>query len=449
MDASRVTETVSGTIPPPPPVTPARPGVSTRVGGLLAAPGFNPSGPPEDKMDSHYEDVDPVHQIPEHRVGDAILNQVTSWRSYRLADRDPMYTARMAKHMARLSQRMTHSFGGFPRFSGKKPFQVFAFLRRFVKACNDNNVSEGRALYLIGNFLSGDAEARFTRVMPDSAGHVPGRTVSSFPEAVNWFLTNYADPQALNQALADCTRATMTSGETPEAFAQRLRELGEACRNVYEEDRIKMIFIQGLPESIRMDCEVYNLNNQSFTLQQVVTFASGKYRQCQAISKTGQPRPRYYPARPMAGDASDKTRRSLGAPLLAVGEPSTPEIPKDTTPWIGFVDRNPRVLTRPPVRSTSQNRACWLCQASDHIATRCDLVPKELQDRLQAQGLIFAKAVRWTDRHGRGLRREPRTVHNIRVAMLQAVTEALSLEDQAEVESEDDTSQDPEGKGNE
>ncbi|GAB0490154.1 hypothetical protein MMPV_001386, partial [Pyropia vietnamensis] len=184
---------------------------------------------------SHEE---PDYDIPEHRVGDALLDKVTSWKSYRLRDKDPTYTARMARRMARLSQNMSHSFGGFPRFTGKKPFLVFAFLRRFVKAANDNDVSEGRALYLLGNFLAGEAEIRFSKVMPDSAGHIPGRTVSSYPEAVHWLLTNYAEPQALNQAVAECTRATMAASETPEGFAQ------------------------------------------------LVTYASGKFRQYQALNKT-------------------------------------------------------------------------------------------------------------------------------------------------------------------
>ncbi|GAB0498843.1 hypothetical protein MMPV_010196 [Pyropia vietnamensis] len=263
----------------------------------------------------------------------------------------------MARRMARLSQNMSHSFGGFPRFTGKKPFLVFAFLRRFVKAANNNDVSEGRALYLLGNFLAGEAEIRFSKVMPDSAGHIPGRTVSSYPEAVHWLLTNYAEPQALNQAVAECTRATMAASETPEGFAQRLRELGEACGNVHEEDRVKMTFIQGLPDHIRMDCEIYNLDNPSFTLQQVVTYASGKFRQYQALNKT---------------------------------------------------------------------------------TTQCDLVPKELQDRLQAQGLVFAKAARWADRSGPRVRKDPVVTHNVRVAILQAVTEALYQDEASGGETDED-----------
>jgi len=71
-------------------------------------------------------------------------------------------------------------------FNGKEPLKVFSWLRTFVKACDDNVVSEGMGLYLVPNFLSGDAETLFTRQLPgsDIAG---GRgSLGSFPAAVNW-----------------------------------------------------------------------------------------------------------------------------------------------------------------------------------------------------------------------------------------------------------------------
>ena len=76
------------------------------------------------------------------------------------------------------------------RFDGTKPAELFSFLRRFVRACNDSNVWEGKALYLVGSFLTGAAATRFNKILPDTAGHIPGWTVASFPEAVHWLLVN-------------------------------------------------------------------------------------------------------------------------------------------------------------------------------------------------------------------------------------------------------------------
>jgi len=69
--------------------------------------------------------------------------------------------------------------------NGTEPLKVFSWLREFVKACDDNDVSEGTGLYLIPNFLAGDAEARFTRNLPGSDIGGGQRALGSFPEAVN------------------------------------------------------------------------------------------------------------------------------------------------------------------------------------------------------------------------------------------------------------------------
>jgi len=110
---------------------------------------------------------------------------VLDYRSYRLRNRHSTYGASQARKMGRTAKNMKFSFGGTPMFNGKEPLKVLSWLRKFVKACDDNDVSEGMGLYLIPNFLAGDAETRFTRNLlgSDIAG---GRgSLGSFLEAVN------------------------------------------------------------------------------------------------------------------------------------------------------------------------------------------------------------------------------------------------------------------------
>ena len=58
-------------------------------------------------------------------------------------------------------------------------------------------------------------------------------------------------------------------------------------------------------------------------------------------------------------------------------------------------------------------------------------MPKEIQDKLARQGTQFAKAVRWADRQAKGAspgRRDPKTTHNLRIAILQIIQENLYKE---------------------
>jgi len=202
------------------------------------------------------------------------------------------------------------------RFDGTKPAELFSFLRRFVRACNDSNVWEGKALYPVGSFLTGAAATLFNNIPPDTAGHIPGRTVAFFPEAVHWLLVNNADSITLNQAVADVNRASLGAHEGPDAFAACLRDLGGACGNVYGEDRLKMAFIQGLPKHLQVDAQPYNLQFTERTLQQLASFTLGKHEQVKALQRLQPTPPKMYLARP-------SSRSGPKAPVLAVGESSS------------------------------------------------------------------------------------------------------------------------------
>jgi len=97
------------------------------------------------------------------QCSDDRFSRVLDYKAYRLRNRRTGYGAVQVRKMGRTTKNMKYSFGGFPPFSGKDPLKVFSWLRKLVKACDDNDVSEGMALYAIPHFLSGDAELRYTR----------------------------------------------------------------------------------------------------------------------------------------------------------------------------------------------------------------------------------------------------------------------------------------------
>jgi len=308
------------------------------------------------------------------------------------------------------------------RFDGTKPADLFSVLRRFVRECNDSHVWEGSALYRVGSFSTGAAATLFNKILPDTARQISGRTVASFLGAMHWLLVNYEDPITLNQAVLDVNRASLGAHEVPDAFAARLRDLGEACGNVYGEDRLKMAFIQGLPKDLQVDAQQENLQFTEHTLQQLASCTQGKHGQEDALQRLQPTPPKMYLARP-SGRAGPKT------PVLAVGESSS-QAGGRLEGWRGFVTPStPRVTG--VGKCPSRVRACWLCNKKDNIAAACPELSKELQDKLARHGIQFATAVRWADRQAKGAspgRRDPKTVHNLRVAILQSIQDNLYKE---------------------
>jgi len=332
------------------------------------------------------------------------------------------------------------------RFDGTQPAVLFSFLRRSVRACNDRNVWEGSTLYLVDSFLTGAASTRFNKILPDKTGHIPGRTVASFPEAVHWLLVNYADCITLNQAVSDVNRASLGAHEVPNAFAARLRDLGEARGNLYGEDRLKMAFIQGLPKRLLVDAQQYNLQFTEHTLQQPASFTQGKHEQVKALQRLQPTPPKMYVARPSSPEGPK-------APVLAVGESSSQGGGR-LKGWRGFVTPSTPRVTRGGERP-NRVRACWLCNKEDHLAAACPEVPKEVQDKLALQGIQFAKAVLCADRQAKGAspgRQDPKMVHNLRVAILQSIQENLYKESPEDWDchpEEETTTTGTSGSGNE
>jgi len=201
---------------------------------------------------------------------------VLDYRSYRLRNRHSTCGPSQARKMGRTAKNMTSSLWGAPLFNGKEPLKVFSWLRKFVKACDDKDVSEGMGLYRIPNFLTGDAEARFTRNLPESENGGGHRALGSFPAAVNCLLSTCAEPHSLGLAQDKFSRATLVDNEGVDAFATRLRSLAELRGNIHSEGTMKQQLIQGLPEYLRTDAFVYNTAQRSY--QQLSTYVAGKYR---------------------------------------------------------------------------------------------------------------------------------------------------------------------------
>jgi len=128
----------------------------------------------------------------------------------------------MANGLGRLRNDVSSTFGRDAEWDGTPALGVLEFLNRFVKAANDNHVSEGRALYLLPEFTKGDLKRELYTIMPSLQGGRSGE-VSSYMELVNWRLRKYADEQWLSDQDALFHGASQEDGKTENDFYVRLR----------------------------------------------------------------------------------------------------------------------------------------------------------------------------------------------------------------------------------
>jgi len=130
----------------------------------------------------------------------------------------------MAHGLGRLRKDVSATFGRDADWDGTSALGVFEFLSRFVKAGDDNDVSEGRALYLLPKFTKGDLKRYLYTIMPSLQGGRSGE-VSSYLELINWLLRKYADEQLLSEQDAMIHGAAQGAEETENEYYVRVRGL--------------------------------------------------------------------------------------------------------------------------------------------------------------------------------------------------------------------------------
>jgi len=72
--------------------------------------------------------------------------------SYALDNKSVVYTRRQARTLGRREKDVAQSFGVHDEWDGSPPAKVFQLLRKSAKACDENDISEGEAFYILQDF---------------------------------------------------------------------------------------------------------------------------------------------------------------------------------------------------------------------------------------------------------------------------------------------------------
>ena len=75
--------------------------------------------------------------------------------------------------------------------------------------------------------------------------------VTSWPEAVNYLLATYATPATLREAVSSLKAVTQKPGETEVDYGTRLRAAASRCDNVFTNDELLNIYVDGADARIR------------------------------------------------------------------------------------------------------------------------------------------------------------------------------------------------------
>jgi len=118
-------------------------------------------------------------QIPVCTVEDNLLKTVTDWHLYRM-DIQNLTIASTRRLWITQDWERFRVFMDLVPLDWTKTDEHFSFPRLCSGACNDRILKKGKALFQVSSFLAGPAATKFNRILPDTPGHIPGRTFACF-----------------------------------------------------------------------------------------------------------------------------------------------------------------------------------------------------------------------------------------------------------------------------
>jgi len=123
-------------------------------------------------------------------------------------------------------------------------------LCKFAKACDDNGISEGEAIYILQDFTKEPLKSEVMMVMPTRRAANPGE-VTSYRELINWMLRRHVEEASVSTLVETLNVAVQRDDEEELSFAERLRRLNTECGLTYGEGALKGRFVEGVHRAAR------------------------------------------------------------------------------------------------------------------------------------------------------------------------------------------------------
>ncbi|GAB0494152.1 hypothetical protein MMPV_005442 [Pyropia vietnamensis] len=323
----------------------------------------------------------PTREVPAKIVvNNPMFRDVFDCESYSLVNKSLTYGSREAHTLGRRKKDVAQSFGVRSEWDGTPPLKVFQFLRKFAKACDDNNVSEAEAFFMLQDFTKEPLRSEVMSVMPSRHGGNPGE-VNSYLELINWMLRYHADEASLAAQVEEFNRATQTPGESERTFAERLRQLNVLCGFIHPQGVIKGRFVEGVHRAARVT--VRERSTPSMTLAELARIAQTKGDEYRWIV-SDQRREREKEAR--IAEAS-RLRRPTRPPPYSRAHPAVAAASCDEVgDTVAAIPESLPGTAQP--RNLPSNRPCWQCSKVGHWATQCPTLDARLRAML-ARSLDF------------------------------------------------------------
>ena len=132
--------------------------------------------------------------------------------TYALGKKSAVSTRRQARALGRRKKDFAQSFRVHGEWDGSPPAKVFQFLRKFAKACDDDDIPEGEAFYLLHDFTKEPLQSGVMLALPIRRERNPGE-VTNYLELIHWMLRRHVDEASVETLVEALNIATQRDDE--------------------------------------------------------------------------------------------------------------------------------------------------------------------------------------------------------------------------------------------
>jgi len=193
--------------------------------------------------------------------------------TYALENKSVYHTRRRARTLGRRKQDAAQFFGVHDEWDSSPPAKVLQLLRKFSKACDDNDISEGKALYILQDFTKEPFKSGVRMVLPTRRAGNPGE-ITSYLELINWMLRRHVDEASVATLFETLSVAFQRDDEKELSFAERLRRHNTECGFMHGEGALKGRFLEGVYRAAR--ATVRERNTPGMTMAELARVAQTK-----------------------------------------------------------------------------------------------------------------------------------------------------------------------------
>ena len=198
--------------------------------------------------------------------------------TYALEKKSVDYTRRQAHTLGWRKKDVAQSFGVHDEWYGSPPDTFLQFLRQFAKACDDNDISEGEASYILQDFTKETLKSEVMMVMPTRREGIHGE-VTSYLELIIWILQRHVDEASVAALFETLNVAVRLDKDDELSCAERFRRLKTECRFMNGEGALKVSLVEGVHRAARPTiCERNTPGMTMLELARVAQTKGDEYR---------------------------------------------------------------------------------------------------------------------------------------------------------------------------